>query len=276
MRVTPEEIRKQVAAARNRGAMLTNFFPNPARLDEWCAAECLTLVTQGETLFLLRDQEAFVTLYFVTPSAEALGADTTAVLATLPGRRVIIDVVGADAMRLPLHHALEGAGFKIIGELQRMGRKTPQEVYDLPVAAHAASETEAQQVFALLTRHFDAEREQLPSKNELEALRVAGGVWVVCDEAGAVLAFSIFERTAASCYLRYWFTAQEARGRGIGGLVLRAFFAAGATAKRQHFWVFTDNAPAIVRYEHYGFAFEPMKDIILARDVPPTKESDHA
>lgn len=276
MKVTPEEIRKQVAAARNRGAMLTNFFPNPARLDEWCAAKCLTLVTQGETLFLLRDQEAFVTLYFVTPSAETLGTDVTTVLATLPGRRVIVDVVGADAMRLPLNSALEGAGFKIIGELQRMGRKTPQEVYDLPVSAHAASETEAQQVFALLTRHFDAEREQLPSKNELEALRVAGGVWVVCDEAGAVLAFSIFERTAASCYLRYWFTAQEARGRGIGGLVLRAFFAAGATAKRQHFWVFTDNAPAIVRYEHYGFAFEPMKDIILARDVPPTKESDHA
>ena len=276
MKMTPEEIRKQVAAARNRGAMLTNFFPNPARLDEWCVAGSLTLVTRGETLFLLRDQEAFVTLYFVTPSAEMLKVDTTAVLAILPGRRVIVDVVGADAMRLPLHHALEGAGFKIIGELQRMGRKTPQEVYQPSEAVHIASDSEVVQVLNLLQRYFNQEVDQLPSLQELISLRENQSILVETNAKGEVLGFVIFELTPASFYWRYWLVLPSVRGIGVGRNLSRTAFAKAATSKRQYLWVLTNNETAVTRHLHYGFAFEPMKDVVLARDVPPTKESDHA
>jgi len=44
-------------------------------------------------------------------------------------------------------------------------------------------------------------------------------------------------------------------------------FAAGSDTKRQYFWVKTDNENAIKRYQHYGFAFEPMKDVVMAQST---------
>ena len=45
---------------------------------------------------------------------------------------------------------------------------------------------------------------------------------------------------------------------------MRSMFAAGSNTKRQYFWVKADNENAIKRYQHYGFAFEPLKDVVLA------------
>ena len=43
-------------------------------------------------------------------------------------------------------------------------------------------------------------------------------------------------------------------------------FAAGRDTKRQYFWVKTDNDNAVKRYQHYGFQFEPMKDVVMGAD----------
>ena len=82
-----------------------------------------------------------------------------------------------------------------------------------------------------------------------------------------ILGFVIFDLLPATLYLRYWFAHPVARGKGVGGRLLKAMFAAGSDTKRQYFWVKTDNENAIKRYQHYGFAFEPMKDVVMAQST---------
>ena len=94
--------------------------------------------------------------------------------------------------------------------------------------------------------------------------REPSGRWHVIGPDGKVEGFVIYDLSPAQLYLRYWFVHPEARGRGIGGKLLRTMFAAGAQTKRQYFWVKTDNENAIIRYKHYGFAFEPLKNTVLA------------
>ena len=112
------------------------------------------------------------------------------------------------------------------------------------------------------------EKEQIPSVEEIEKWIDKQAIYVVRGNADEpILGFVIFDLSPATLYLRYWFVHPSARGKGVGGRLLKAMFAAGRDTKRQYFWVKADNDNAIKRYQHYGFNFEPMKDVVMARST---------
>ena len=254
-----------VAQARNQSRMLTNFFPDEQRMSGWCTNGKLTCGAFGKTTCLVHDQGTFSNLYFLTEKAECLQEDVGEFLKTCGDARIVVDVLGPDRVRIPLEEALKSNGFSLQTVLQRMGRKTPAEVVDADMAVVCATDADVGSVKALLDEYFNAEQEQLPTADELKRWVERGELKIVRHDDAGVDGFVIYDLSPAQLYLRYWFVHPEARGNGIGGKLMRTMFAAAAQTKRQYFWVKTDNENAIIRYQHYGFGMEPMKDSVWAR-----------
>jgi GNAT superfamily N-acetyltransferase len=260
-----EEVLELVAQARNEGLGVTNFFPDEVRMSAWCRDGVFYGVRHGDTQFFVRRQPTFSNVYFVSRSAGALGEDWKTFALENGNGKWIVDLIGPDRVRQPLEDTMSSVGFSRLTTLQRMGRKTPEDVAEFSSDMEHATLDDAEKIKELLDAHFIAEEEQIPSLEEIRKWIGIQGLFVMRGGAvNSIDGFVIFDLSPAALYLRYWFVHPSARGKGIGGRLLKAMFAAGRTTKRQYFWVKTDNENAIKRYRHYGFQFEPMKDVVMA------------
>lgn len=254
-----------IAQARNRGRMLTNCYPDKERMSEWCAEGAVYAEESAGVTILWRDQQTFCNLFFFAESKDVLARYLTRDMDAICSR-VVVDLIGLDALRLPLLAVFEAAGFGKISELVRMSRETP-ECTDVPVINNASADgRDIPDIQAIFREHFNPEVEQLPSDAELARWISKGGALVHRDDHDRVHSFIIYEMNKASLYLRYWFVNPQARNRGVGGCLMRTMFHHARFTRRQYFWVITDNENAVKRYEHYGFKAEPMRDVVLAKD----------
>lgn len=263
--LTWRDVQELVAQARNAGLVLTNFFPDEARMSAWCRDGAFYGVRCDDTQFFVRRQPMFSNVYFMSRSADALGRDWKSFASENGTGRWIVDLIGPDRVRQPLEDVMSAVGFSRLTTLQRMGRKTPEDVEMPSPDVERATSDDARKIKELLDAFFIAEEEQIPSIAEIRKWIEAQSLYVMRgDVANPIDGFVIFDLSPAMLYLRYWFVHPSARGKGVGGKLLKAMFAAGRTTKRQYFWVKTDNDNAIKRYQHYGFQFEPMKDVVMA------------
>ena len=258
-----DEMVRCVVESRNKGRMVSNFFPDEKRMARWCEKGTFAHEERGETTFLVRRQETFSNLYFLSASVETLAKDVSDFVENHSGR-LVVDVLGRDAAREPLEAAFKLVGFNTLTTLQRMSRRTPAEKYVHESGVDVAGAADAVAIHDLLTTNFIAEEEQIPSLEEIQDWIETRSILVVRDGTLGISGFVIFNLSPSALYLRYWFVSPDTRGRGIGGKLLRSMFAAGMNTKRQYFWVKTDNENAIKRYQHYGFEFELLKDTVLA------------
>ena len=260
-----QEVTKLVAACRDEGLVVTNFFPDEARMSAWCR-DCVFFKERcGNTQFFARQQAGFCNLYLMSKSSDAIVADLKVFLSVNGKGRWVADLIGPDAVRKPLESVFASHGFSLLTTLQRMSRRTPAEDYLQQPGVECANHEDAADIKSLLGRYFVAEQEQLPSMDEINRWIAAGTLYLVRgDSAHNILGFTIFDLTPAALYLRYWFVHPDSRGKGVGGRLLKSMFAVGRATKRQYFWVKTDNENAIKRYQHYGFQFEAMKDVVMA------------
>ena len=257
-----------VFSCRNEGLAMMNFFPDEERMAAWCRSRAFFEERCGDTQFFVRRQNAFANVYFMGRSAETLGRDWKSFVASNGSGRWVVDVIGPDRIREPMENAFESVGFARLTTLQRMGRKTPVDLAEWLPDFEWATVDDVSVIKCLLDAYFIAEEEQVPSVKEIEKWIAKQAIYVVRGSAdNPILGFVIFDLSPATLYLRYWFVHPSVRGRGVGGRLLKAMFAAGRDTKRQYFWVKTDNDNAIKRYQHYGFVFEPMKDVVMAQST---------
>ena len=258
------DVQELVAQTRNEGLIVTNFFSDEARMSAWCRDGAFYEVRCGETQFFVRRQATFLNVYFMSRSADALGEDWKVFALENGNGKWIVDLIGPDRGRQPLEDVMAAVGFVRLTTLQRMGRKTPEGVEAPSPDVERATSDDAGKIKELLDAFFIAEEEQIPSIEEIRRWIEKQTLYVIRgNEDNPILGFVIFDLSPATLYLRYWFVHPSARGKGVGGRLLKAMFAAGRNTKRQYFWVKTENDNAIKRYQHYGFQFEPMKDVVM-------------
>ena len=261
---TWDEVVRCVVEARDKGRMVSNFFPDEKRMTRWCENGTFSYVERGETTFFVRHQETFSSLYFLSASVDALTKDLSGFMENYSGR-LVVDVLGRDAVREPLEAAFKMVGFNVLTTLQRMSRRTPIEKYEHESGIAVANMDDAAAIHNLLMTNFIVEEEQLPSLEDVQDWIATRSILVARDEVDQdINGFVIFDLSPAALYLRYWFVSSDARGNGVGGRLMRSMFSAGMNTKRQYFWVKTDNENAIKRYHHYGFEFESLKDVVMA------------
>ena len=259
-----DEVVKCVSSARNKGCMVTNFFPDEKRMKRWCEKGDFSFEESSKSTFLIRHQETFSNLYFLTESSESLIKDISSFLTENNSIRIVVDVLGPDIVRKPLETVFESLGFKVLTVLQRMSRRTPSDKYNLENGIETAKISDTVAIHSLLTENFIAEEEQIPCLEEIQNWINSGSILVSrANNLSDINGFIIFDFSPATLYLRYWFVLPDGRGNGLGGRLMRSMFAKGEQTKRQYFWVKTNNVNAIIRYKHYGFEFEPLKDAVF-------------
>ncbi len=257
------EVLRSVAEARDKGRIVSNFFPDEKRMTRWCEAGDFSYVECGGTTFLVRRQASFSSLFFLAESSDFLAQDVSILMRENAHIRFVVDVLGRDAVREPLESVFRAGGFHVLTTLQRMSRKTPAEEYKVESGIGLAQSDDALAVLRLLQENFIAEEKQIPCLEDIQEWIAASEIFVTKGRNNAIEGFVIFDLSLAALYLRYWFVSPDIRGNGVGGKLMRSMFAVGANTKRQYFWVKTDNETAILRYRHYGFEFEPLKDVVL-------------
>jgi GNAT superfamily N-acetyltransferase len=260
---TIEQIRILISEVRNeRKGFLTNFYLEEYKHSIWIQCGTFLYETVGDTLFLIKKSDTFWNVFYCTTVIAEFIGDLKTFKSQYVDITMLFDIVGKDVQCAPLLQMFKEQGFSEATSLVRMSRMTEKMEYLADNSIDKASQDEIIKIYQLLHQYFDEKTEQIPFLAELIDYANQGHI-LVCHEDEQLAGFLIYEITASTLYLRYWFTYPDYRDKKVGSRMLRRFFEEGKETKRQLFWVIRDNDNAIKRYRHFGFQEENMFDYVL-------------
>lgn len=262
------EILAWQAQARNAGLMLTNFFPDPRKMDDWVQRVAVYSVDDSvDCRLLVVKEENFLRLFYSANDIN-VAAKVCSGFQQSVNEVCVLDVVGPAPVQDIARNAFEGVGFNVYKSLTRMQRRKGVESYECNHTAlsRLAIEEDAIHIYGALREYFDIRAEQLPCLDEVRQFCSNGSSYVAV-EGSTVCSFLLGEIQGRKGTVRYWFSAPEGRGKGAGSVVMHAFLdhCLECGCSYQELWVIDDNENAIKRYEHYGFAFDRLKDSVYIK-----------
>ena len=261
-----EQLQQCIASVRNyRKGFITNFFPDPFRHSLWIEKGELSFGETGESLFLLRENSFFYSLFYVSTTLEALKSDLALFLVKHQGETLVADVVG-NQDNVTARQVFLDLGFQQYASLTRMSRinNSPETVYKKNLRIVNGNVADAGVVYELLNQYFDPLAEQLPLLEELEDFAKKGQL-IVYKENGEIGGFIIYELQGKTSYLRYWLVHPEFRGKRIGSALFTELLSRSADARRLILWVMDTNHNAVNMYQHFGAEFEMMFNYVLIK-----------
>lgn len=251
---------RRVGAIRRTRTYSSNLYAAPDQLDRWGAAGGLRALSVDGAALVLRADRDFHHLFHVAESQAALGV----ALATLPTGTHVSDLIGQGAALDEVCSTYAANGFVPHSFLVRMVRVQPSGEPGEGEAVVATPE-DAPAVAALLDRLLDRFAEQVPDIAELAREAAAGRLLLVRRSDGEVAGMLMYELKGQTAQLRFWHVDADARGQGVGRILMQAFLARCAQARRLILWVIGDNDRSIAIYRHYGFAPDGLTDRIMIR-----------
>ncbi len=243
---------------------LTNFYPDPSKVERWIDCNDFFKEIIGNTIFFLRKKPEFYCLYFYSSSLDDLER-ALAILKSMENNNLfVVDIVGKKNEIELILDAFLINGFYKYTTLNRMSKNSVDNIYDTcnNVNLKNAHAAHSHSLSKLLFQYFDPKAEQVPTDQEINEWIELGQV-IVFEENREILGFMIYDLIGITSYLKYWFVHPNHRNKKIGSIMLNEFFKKSSGTKRQLFWVIETNKNAIKRYLHYGFKPENLFDYIL-------------
>ena len=258
-----DQLRALIGEVRaKRQGFVTNFYLDEFKHGVWIAKGDCFAEKIGDTLFVIRKDQAFWNVFYNSTSLDRLRNDLNLFIKDNSDCSMMFDVIGRDVQCQPVVAMMEEMGCKEVVSFVRMIRLMASIDYTSDASICCATLDDVPEVSKLLHYYFDARVEQIPYDTELMDFTRQGHV-LLCKEQGILLGFLIYELNNTTLYLRYWFTHPDFRDKKVGSRLLKRFFEEGRDTKRQLLWVIRTNENAIKRYRHYGFDDENMFDHIM-------------
>jgi ribosomal protein S18 acetylase RimI-like enzyme len=247
--------------ARSTG-FLTNFFLDRKRVELYVDHNLLEWSIIGETLFIIKNQASFYSLYFCSIDMFNLKTDISGLRAMLSAKPIILEIIGKQEFVEALSELLITQGFNPYASLLRMVNvsSVTKDMSKRKIVYPQMDQLD--EIYSLLNKHFDVYSEQIPLRDELELALNSKKVLIHKDK-NKIVGFLIFDINGVTAHLKYWFTHPDYRDKKIGSQLFRDFIYETINSKRRLFWVMVNNENAIKRYIHYGFVEENMYDKIL-------------
>jgi ribosomal protein S18 acetylase RimI-like enzyme len=244
----------------------TNFFPVPAKLQNWIERdELLGEVRDGAAFFFRKDRD-FFRFYFCAGSLEKLQSEIST-LPILKNERVATDVVGNETAVNEMCAPLETTGFSHYARLQRMARPAQtNSSADVNLPVVFAEKTDALAVLELIENAFDRFGEQLPALYEIEVAIANRQIFIVKRD-GEIVGLLFFETQGFNSTVRFWAVAEKFRALKIGSALMQHYFKTQNSVRRFTLWVNAANENAIQKYKHYGYAPDGLIDCVLANKM---------
>lgn len=250
------------AARSGSRKFVTNFFASPPQREAWIRRGLRTLVATDGVLLLACDEERCTRMFFA--------GDLDAIGRVLPGcerARTLpwaVDLIGLPAQTQALAEVFSPAGFhphERLVRLSRTGKHAFPQHSGENRACEAALPEDGPVILELLRLNFDFYVDQIPQPAQIaegvdtEAIRVA--------RSRSLDGFLWFERTGVTALIRYWCVSSNARGRGIGSILMRDYFERTHDCARHLLWVREKNTHAANCYQHYGYAPDGLEDHVM-------------
>jgi hypothetical protein len=252
----------------NAAAFCTNFFPVPQKLQSWIDHGELFCEYNSESAFFFRKDSGFWRMYFCAANAGELGRELMA-LPDVKINSMVMDLIEREAAPDSLLPIMESTGFRLYSRLRRLTRpRSP----DLPARSSGdlepvyAGDEDIQAVSDMLNVSFDRYAEQLPAIYEIEAA-INNRQILMIKHVQTLAGLLFFESHGLSSTIRYWVVAEKFRALRYGSALMRAYFAGHAAIQRFNLWVIAGNQPAILRYQHYGYASDKLVDHVLVNEM---------
>ena len=245
---------------------ITNFF---VPRDQWSSRlqHGLRVLKKGDHVLILVRAEHKCSRLFFAGSRAALPEALSGIKASA-SRPVVVDLIGRAAEVQDLSREFCATGFRSYLRLIRMSRCGHfqfGEQNGVPAGCGPAGPRDARSILKLLRGHFDFYTDRLPSREEIRAA-IAEGDLRLAKNGRHLDGFLWQERIGLTSTVRYWCTDDQARGRGVGGRLMRDYFQNNRESARHLLWVRENNATAINCYLHYGYAPDGLQDHVLLRD----------
>ncbi len=252
----------------NAAAFCTNFFPVPQKLQGWIDHGELFCEHHSETAFFFRKDRDFWRIYFCATNTGELQRE----LMDLPDvkiKSVVMDLIEREAASDSLLPIMESIGFRLYTRLRRLAR--PGSPGSQPPSSGGlqpvyAGKEDVNAVSDMLNVTFDHYAEQLPAIYEIEAA-INNHQILMIKHAQTLAGLLFFETQGITSAIRYWVVAEKFRALRYGSALMRAYFAAHAAIQRFNLWVIADNQPAILKYQHYGYASDKLVDHVLVNEM---------
>lgn len=258
---------EQMAQARRAGALLTNFYPTPDKVQRWIEGGTLFSASVAGVQFFLRRDRDFLHVSYVTGQ----GADLAGALRDLVGstrETMTVDLLGKPDQVAVLADQFTAVGFVPRCVMHRMTRTTSgtaASVENDPEVTLAEPD-DAPALVAILEGMLDHYAESLPDIDEMR--RAAADRKILVIRAGTAIAGMLFyDVTGQSSLLRHWVVDSAHRDRRIGARLMHRYFADCKNVRRFTLWVISNNDNAINRYKHYGYQDDVLVDHVLMRQA---------
>jgi len=252
----------------NAAAFCTNFFPAPQKVQSWIDHGELFCKHGSEAAFFFRRDRDFWRIYFCATNAGRLRRE----LMNLPNVKnqfMVMDLIERESASDSLLPIMESIGFRLYTRLCRLTR--PGSCSSQPPSPGGlqpvyAGNEDIQAVSDMLNVSFDHYAEQLPAIYEIEAA-INNHQILMVKHAQKLAGLLYFETQGVTSAIRYWVVAEKFRTLRYGSALMRAYFAAHAAVQRFNLWVIADNQPAILKYQHYGYASDKLVDHVLVNEM---------
>jgi len=267
-----EEISLWQVESRDADFRISNLFLDCSKAADWIRRQAVYSVEGDEACRLVVVMEdGFERIFFAAKSISD-AANSCARYRNERNVSSVFDFVGIESAQAEARREFGRVGFSVLKSLTRMQRR----VADTAICAarkpcgdfifREADRSDSLQVWNELQSNFDARAEQLPCKEEVAEL-CASGFSYVATVSGTVVAFLLGQRQGRRGTVRYWFVAHDGRNSGVGGVLMQEFFSRCKVEGiiTQELWVIDDNENAINRYEHYGFQFDRLKNVVFIK-----------
>lgn len=257
LRILQTEVREK------RKGFLTNFYLDEFKHGIWISKGDLFYEWINDSVYFIKKSASFWNVFYTSTNLEEFEESLQLLKARYASEQLIFDIVGREKQCAELLVVFQRQGFSEATSLVRMTKITEVMTNVAHDGIFYATLDEVAAINELLHTYFDEKLEQIPYIDELEEYARRKNI-LVCKEGNRIAGFLIFELSASTLYLRYWFTHPDYRDKKVGSRLLRNFFEIGNETKRQLFWVIRSNENAIVRYRHYGFIEENMFDYVMS------------
>lgn len=244
---------------------VTNLFPNEAKFNFWIEKELLFSVESENSFFLLRRENDFNFLSFVSKDVDSLSTDLKELLLGYCNTYVI-DLVSRTGQSDDIEQALLNSGFthhEILLKMQKINNIYVNESdFSTDVIFAGIEDTAA--IHQFMVERLDKYSEQIASQNEI-MLAIGQKNILLLKFENEIAGLLIFEKNGHTSHLREWLVNEKYRGMKTGSKLMKRYFFECNDCKRFILWVKEKNEDAINKYFHYGYKFDNLVDKIFLK-----------
>lgn len=249
---------------RPQEKFFTNLYSLANDFQSWFDAGEAKYFDRDDSLILLRSDRNVIRLYHVARNESSL-AKALASVSDETDKPLVTELIGRESETETAAAIYHQCRFHDYTTLLRMTRTVERP--DPPETNSSALCAKAEDLFGIsefLERVLDPLRDHMPGLAEIEKAIAARQILVEksLHEIRGVL---LFESTAASSILRYWYVDPAKCNQGVGGRLMKEYLRLSRGKRRISLWVVSDNQGAIEKYQHYGFQFDGLSDRIMTR-----------